>query len=304
MTDRAFAAGLEWGDLAVLLAIGRAESLIGASRLLGVSHTTVYRRVNPTGGRAGGGVFWRLPNGYAKTDAGEVAMGYAERIEGELLALSREILGRDTKLQGKVVLTAPDGVVSQLLPPVLAAFQREHPDVVIELLEGVAAADLARREADIAIRATRQPPDASLGRRIGAFAFAPYASPEYLTAHPSTPLAEHRYVAFGDSLSWLVPRVWKTQERADARVVMRTNSTTGAVECARAGMGVVLMSCYRCDPLDGLVRVTPPLEHLTLELWILTHPALRHTARVKVLMDHLTKAMREHAPLFDGTSVE
>jgi len=304
MVDRGIATGLEWSDLAVVLAICRAESLFGAAKLLGCSHTTVYRRINAIEDRAGVRFFERLPTGYAMTDAGEVAMRYAERIEGEVLALSREVLGRDTKLQGKVVVTAPDGVISDFLPPLLAEFHHQHPDVTFELHQGSAALDLARREADVAIRATRKPPDESLGRRICQFRFAPYASPSYLEAHGAKPLSEHRYVTLGDSIGWLVPHLWKTVARAEEQLVLRTNSGNAAMAAARAGLGVTVMPCYRADPYEGLHRMAPPFEHLTLELWVLTHPALRHTARVKILMSFLADALKEHAPLFDGSSVE
>ena len=297
-------ASLEWADLSVVLAICRAGSLVGAGRLLRCSHTTVYRRINTIEERARVRFFERLPSGYVMTDAGEVAMRCAERIETELLALSREVLGRDTKLSGKVLITAPEGMVSDILPPILAGFRREHPDVVLEVTEGMAAFDLARREADIAIRATRKPPDDSLGRRIGGFRFAPYASAAYLDASPEVPLSEHPIVAFRETLEWLVPHVWKTIAKAEERVVFRTNVLAAAIAAARAGMGVTLLPCYRGDPEPDLVRVAPPLPHLDLSLWILTHPALRHTARVKVLMSYLTDAFRARVALFDGSSVD
>ncbi len=89
--------------------------------------------------------------------------------------------------------------------------------------------------------------------------------------------------------------------KAEEQMVYMTNSAAAAIEAARAGIGVTLMSCYRCDPIADLRRVQPPLPGMTMELWVLTHPALRHTARVKVLMRYLTGALRERAALFDGT---
>jgi DNA-binding transcriptional LysR family regulator len=110
-------------------------------------------------------------------------------------------------------------------------------------------------------------------------------------------------VTLRGTLPWLIPHVFKTQAKAEERVVFRANAAAAAIHAARLGMGVTLMPCYRGDPVPDLHRLGPPLEYLTLELWILTHPALRHTARVRVLMKHLTQAFKEQASHFDGTSV-
>ena len=285
----------------MVLAICRAGSLVGAGRLLQCSHTTVFRRINAIEDRAQVRFFERLPSGYAMTDAGEVAKSFGERVEAEFLALSREVLGRDTEVSGNVVITAPEGIVSHILPPLLVDFRRQHPEVTLEVVEGTAAFNLARREADIAIRATRKPPDDSLGRRISAFRFAPYASRAYVEAHRDVPLAEHSWVGLQGTTGWLVPQVFKSMAKAEERIVYTTNAAAAAIEATRAGIGVTLMSCYRCDPIADLVRIADPLPHLTMELWVLTHTALRHTARVKVLMSFLTDALRARSALFDGS---
>ena len=97
---------LEWSDLAVILAICRAGSLSGAARTLGNNHSTVFRKINAIEDKTGVRFFERLPEGYAMTDAGRTAMQYAERIEAEVHALGREVLGQDMRLQGKITLTA------------------------------------------------------------------------------------------------------------------------------------------------------------------------------------------------------
>lgn len=293
-------ANLEWDDLRVLLAICRAGSLVAAARALGHDHSTLFRKLNRIEERAGVRFFERLASGYAMTDAGEIALRFGERIEGEFHALGREIDGRDARLSGTVRVTAPDGVCTVLLPPVLADFRRRHPGVKVELLEGTDALDLSRREADVAIRATRAPPDDSLAKRVCDFRFATYAAPTYLRAAGRRPLAEHDWVLVARAIGWLVPSVWKTRASADARVVMRTNSTTAALAAARAGVGLTVLPCYRGDADAGLVRAGPTLDFLDMTLWIMTHPVLRHTARVRVLMTFVADALTEHAALFAG----
>jgi DNA-binding transcriptional LysR family regulator len=287
----------------VILAIGRAQSLSGAARALGLNHSTVFRRINGIEERTGVRFFERLPHGYFVTDAGETALAYAERIEGEVHALGREILGQDMRLSGKVRVTAPEGIAMTIAPALLAEFRRMHPDVTIQLDGGAPALDLVRREADVAVRATRSPPDASLGRRVCEFRFAFYATAAYLEAQPARPVAEHDFCVIDGTLEWLVPLLWKKKDQAEQRVVFTGGHTLSVIEATSAGMGLTLLPCYMGDVEPRLRRATSPFEPLTLELWLLTHPDLRHTARVKALMAFLHAAFTKQADLFEGKRV-
>ncbi|MDH5673144.1 MAG: LysR family transcriptional regulator [Myxococcales bacterium] len=291
---------LEWNDLMVILAIGRARSLSGAARLLGQNHSTVFRRINAIEERTGVRFFERLPKGYFLTDAGETALACAERIESEVHALGREVLGQDMRLQGKVRLTAPEGVAAFIAPRLLAQFRALHPEVRVELDGGALAADLTRREADIAIRATGKPPDASLGRKVCPFRFAVYATERYLAEHPGLPLCEHQWCLLHGITDWLTPWVWKKVEQAHSRIVFSGGFSITVIEATCQDMGLTLQPCYLGDAEPRLVRATEPVETLTLNLWLLTHPDLRHTARVKALMDFLHAAFTKERTLYEG----
>jgi DNA-binding transcriptional LysR family regulator len=183
----------------------------------------------------------------------------------------------------------------------LAQFHRLHPEVSVELMGSAPALDLARREADLAVRATRKPPDASLGRRVCEFRFGIYAAPEYLKCHGRTPLAEHDWCMITGALDWLVPLVWKKKSDGEQRLVLTGGLTATVQQAAREGMGLTVLPCYVGDGDPALVRATELLEPLTLELWILTHPDLRHTARVKALLAFLHEALTKERELFEGT---
>jgi len=291
---------LEWSDLSVILAVCRAGSLSGAARSLRINHSTIFRKINAIEEKTGVRFFERLPDGYAMTDAGRTAMHYAERIEAEVHALGREVLGQDLRLQGKITVTAMEGFAAQIAPGLMAEFCRRHPEVAIEMVGSVAALDLVRREADLAIRATRKPPDTSLGKKICDFRFAIFSSPQYLEGKADVPLAEHDWSFISGSENWLVPLIWKKKAQADARTVFSSSLSMSVLNAAAEGMGVTMLPCYLGDVDKRLVRVTETIEPLTLELWILTHPDLRHTARVKALMAYLYDALEQEADLFEG----
>jgi len=291
---------LEWSDLQVILAIGRAGSLSGAARTLHCNHSTVFRKLNGIEANTGVRFFERLADGYALTDAGRTALHYAERIEAEVHALGREVLGQDLQLRGKVTVTAMEGLAVTRLPALLAEFRRQHAAVAVELVGSVAALDLARREADLAIRATRKPPDTSLGRKVCDFRFAVYAAPQYIDGRSDIPLAEHDWCHISGAAEWFIPLLWKKRAQLDARTVFSSGLTMAVVNAAIEGMGVTALPCYIGDTQPGLVRISENIEAFTLELWLLTHADLRHTARVKALMAFLFEALGKDAALFAG----
>jgi DNA-binding transcriptional LysR family regulator len=293
---------LEWSDLAVLLAVCRAGSLSGAARTLGQNHSTIFRRVNAIEDKTKVRFFERMADGYKMTDAGRSAMAYAERIEAEVHALSREVLGQDLRLQGKVRVTAPEGFMAGLGPKLFAEFVRKHPAITIEAASGLGNADLSRRDADLAIRMTSKPPDASVGRAVCDFRFAVYASRKHRDRNADVPLAEQRWCTMTGFVPWLVPRIWKKLPEAEEHVVFSTGSTFALASAVAEGMGVGMIPCYVADADRRLVRVQEPDEALTLKLWLLTHEDLRHTARVKALLAFLGDELTARRALFEGNA--
>lgn len=294
---------LEWSDLTVVLAVCRAGSLSGAARILGQNHSTIFRKINAIEQKTGVRFFERLPEGYTMTEAGITAMRYAERIESEVHALGREVLGQDMALRGKIRVTAPEGMTIQVLPRMFAAFCQLNPEVSIDITGGSSAADLSRREADIAIRATSKPPDASLGRKICDFRFALYASPQHLKNNKDVPLQDQNWCFIQGSEEWLVPLIWKKKAQAEQRTMFTSSLSMAVLNAAAEGIGATMMPCYLGDADDRLVRIMDALEPLTLEFWILTHPDLRHTARVKALMAFLYDALKADEDLFTGNRI-
>lgn len=294
---------LEWNDLTVILAICRAGSLSGAARMLGNNHSTVFRRINAIEEKTGVRFFERLPDGYVMTQAGQTAMRHAERIESEVHALGREVLGQDMRLQGRIRVSAPEGITTQIAPRVLCGFCRLHPNVSIDIIGGSVALDLSRREADVAIRATSKPPDTSLGRKVCDFRFAVYSSPQYLKRNKDSPMQEQRWSLIQGTVEWLVPLIWRKREHGERQVAFSSSHSMAVRNAVAEGMGFTVLPCYIGDADDRLVRVGSPLEPLTLELWILTHPDLRHTARVKALLVYLYEELNKRDDLFEGRRV-
>jgi len=234
------------------------------------------------------------------TAAGEAVLRVAEGIDEAVLGLEREILGQDLRLQGPIHLTAPEGIATILLPPLMQEFRRGNPEVTFDVKVTNAALELSRREADIAIRVTNNPPDISLGRRVCRFRFCLYGSRAYLRKHGDRDLVDHDWLMTDMEIAWLFPLVWKKAEEARERIILASSSTMVAIEAAKKDMGVILLPCFWGDQERKLVRVVDPIESLSMDLWVLTHPDLRHTARVRAFMSFLFDSLDHRIELIEG----
>ncbi|MGD2168018.1 MAG: LysR family transcriptional regulator [Gammaproteobacteria bacterium] len=292
---------MDWNDLKLVLAICRTGTLSGAARSLGVNHSTVFRRINAIEKRLNVRLFDRYPGGYAMTEAGETVLRVAERVDAEVDGLSRQLLGADLRLQGPLRVTSPEGIALKILGPQLDAFCAEHPGIQMDLIITSDALKLSRLEADVAVRVTRKPPENLIGRRVCKFRFAMYASRAYLQRHRNERLEDHRWVLTDDGFDQLPPALWKKKEHVMAQVAFRSNSTIATINSTRQGLGVAPLPCFLGDGDTELVRLSDPPDALTMDLWVLTHPDLRNTARVKVLMTHLIEVLEAERLGFEGT---
>jgi DNA-binding transcriptional LysR family regulator len=296
--------GDDWNDLRTFLAIARQGSLQGAARALGVNHSTVFRRLNALEARLAVRLFDRSARGYALTAAGEHMLASAERVEDEILALERRLLGGDVRLSGTLRVTTTDTLVHGVLGPHLRAFQTAYPAIELELFTGNAFFDLSKREADVALRPRRHPGDAMVGRRLAEIAVALYGGRDYLAARgrpPSVAALDGHAVIIGDaSLGHLPATRWLAERTPAGATMLRCNSWLSQFAAARAGLGLAALPCFLGDPAPELIRVLPPEPALAGELWLVTHPDLRRTARVRAFMETLARGLRRERALLEG----
>jgi len=281
-------------ELRTLLAIAREGSLAGAARRLRVNHSTVFRRLGAIEARLGTRLFERQGGSYVTTAAGEDLLRTAERVEAEVEALERRLSGQDLRLTGSLRLTAPDDVAEVLVMPLLTAFRHAYPDITVELAVDNRMLNLTRREADVALRPTRQPPDTLAGRRIAGLASAVYRGAGRGAQ------ADARWVAWEEGGGPPLVARWLT-DHVDRHVIgYRSNSMLNQASAIRAGLGRGVLPCFLGDRDAGLERSAPPLPELATELWLLTHPDLQRTARIRALLDFLYESLRRQRRLLEG----
>lgn len=282
-----------WDDVRYFLAVAEAGSLQGAAHDLGVNHSTVFRRITGFEKSTGTRLFERLPDGYHLTLAGEELLAHARRAGEEIDLLSLKVLGKDYRPSGKIRLTAPDNIAYEFLPPYLVSFLEDYPDIDLEIVVGAESLDLTRREADVAIRATTEPPPHLIGRRVADLGWSFFAGRAYAQS-PDAPmryeeLAQHRLIGADGPLRRLPP-FRRLDAELSSHIRMRCSTLNAMSAIAAANFGVALMPDDQQRPTLSRLFGAEPVFKSTL--WILTHPELRRTERIRLLIDHLFESLR------------
>ncbi len=273
--------------------------MAAAARELNVDYTTVFRRLNAIEAELGVQLFERTRTACTPTVAGERILRSAAEVQESVDSALLEVSGQDARLTGTLRLTTTPSLAQCVVIPRLRGFREQYPGIEVELYESYSVYDLMHREADVALRFTRKPPESLVGVRIGTMASAAFASRAYAEAHRDLPIHEWDWITpTAGSVSALEEK-WLRENVAPARVRMRCNTGPAAQQAAAAGLGVTLLVSYlgRCT---GLSQVGPRLPELDEEVWLLTHPKLRQVARVRALFGYLQTELRENLAEIGG----
>jgi len=283
---------LDLPDLELILALHRGRTLAGAAERLQVDTSTVFRAIKRLEKDLRELLFERSRQGYTATELGLELAGHAERIETQLEQAREAALHTGAGPSGTLRITSTDSVMQSVLLPAMKRFSELYPDIELELVASNQLANLSHRDADIAIRATRNPPEHLVGIRLGALEAAVYASKAYLEAHRHIPhYRDMDWIALDASLPDHPSQRWRRLRFPKVTPRYRMNSVLSVAGAVVHGMGVgvVPLAVFRDNPLVEIVD--GPIAELETELWALAHPDTRHLQRMKVMFDFLRTSL-------------
>lgn len=282
---------MDWDDLRYVLAVARQGNLSRAASSLGVTRTTVGRRLRAIESDLGVRLFDRTPDGFAPTAAGLDIREVAESIEVDVLSLEGRVLGRDVQLKGKLRVSTVD-IQLACFHEAFSSFVSRYPGVALTLTTSNEAVSLTRREADVALRVTRRPPEHLVGRKVSDVRYAVYGNTALVDRiGPDAPYDAFPWLHLDEHMNprWL--NGWLARNAPGAAVAMRLDSGTSIRQAIHAGIGVHLLPSYDGDADPNLARVGP-LHDDGHALWLLTLPELKATSRVRAFIDHMVEALR------------
>jgi DNA-binding transcriptional LysR family regulator len=295
---------LNWDDLRFFLATARGGGLSPAARELGVNYSTVFRRVNALEDELGVRLFERFAAGYSLTLPGEEMLEHALRIEDEMAALDARVSGRDHRLSGVIRITTVDDVALALLPRHLLSFRAAYPGIGIEMNVDNRFLNLTKREADVAFRMATTLEGDMVGRKLADVAWAVYAAKDYLERHGTPSSAAeidgHDLIGGIDNLARVPPIAWLGQQAPGTVPCYRSNNLLNQMAAAKAGFGLVALPCFMTADQPELARVLAITDAPVNQFWLLTHPDLRETARIRAFLDFMAKALAADRALLEG----
>ncbi|MEL6242900.1 MAG: LysR family transcriptional regulator [Pseudomonadota bacterium] len=278
-----------WDDLRTVLAVVRHGTLAGAAGELDLNYTTVARRIRRAEEALGQTLFERLPEGYRANDAATLIAEHAAEMEASQHGLLRRLHSVAPELSGTLTLTAPQLFIAHFLAPMLDRFDRDYPQIDLRIRASNEILDLTRREADLAIRISRSPGDTLKGLRLLEQHTASFASRSW---------AEQIAVDPDGMIDWIIFDGYSDVPKGidpiypNNRVRFRMNDMVAMSGAAQAGLGVVRMPMFLGRSLPGLEQVPLLSPQPYADVWILAHPDVWPSARVKAFSDVLVSYCR------------
>jgi DNA-binding transcriptional LysR family regulator len=212
-------------------------------------------------------------------------------------------MGQDRQLTGLLRVTTAFVVMEHLLPQPLAQFAAAYPGIEVEVVENAFLVDLTRRradespawawrEADVAVRLTTQVAEHLVGRPLGMTHCRVYAKrgakglPQGVETL-ATLVRDAPWITFERDAQARVYDQWMREQLAQAQVRLRVDIFNAVAAVLHTGLGVGILPTFMEARHPELQPVSEVIPELAVPVWMLTHPDLRQTARVRAFMQHV-----------------
>lgn len=295
----------DWDDLRYFLAVARHGSTIAAARALKVNQSTVQRRLTALERRIGRKLARRLASGYRLTELGREMVAHAEGVERAVQAFEHNLgrSGRDAV--GVIRVTCPEPIVFRLTQSsLLDRFHARYPQYRVEFVMSDKYLDLAKGEADVALRSGDTDDGELIGRKLADSLWAVYASRRYIGEHGRPEriedLERHLVIGLDESMAKHRAAVWLARVAPGAKVVARNNSILGLVYAVKSGIGLAPLPTALGDAEPDLERVLGPIPELARIWRLLAHPDVRRAPRVAALFEFMNGEIETLRPILTG----
>jgi DNA-binding transcriptional LysR family regulator len=296
----------DWNDLRYFLAVARHGSTIAAAKALHLSQSTVHRRLAELEKGVGRHIVIRHATGYRLTEFGNELLPLVKQVEEAVASLERHLVAANDAPSGSVRVTCSESIGYRLTQsPLLDDFHKRYPGLRIELIMSDHLLDIAKGEADVAIRAGVPNEESLVGRKIADVPWALYCSRSYLERHGRVERTEdidrHAVIEFDGDIRDHHAAQWLRSVAPHATVVARSNTVPGLMMTVKSGAGIAPLPMPLADRDGDLVRVLGPVPGLYSQIYLLTHPDLRQTPRIRAFFDFVIAELDQVRPILTAS---
>ncbi len=282
---------MNWDYYRYFIEVYRMGSLKEAARKLGVNQTTVGRNLSALEAEMGTRLFERRSDGFVITAAGTRILAAVQGTEEAMLGVERLLSGKDERPEGIVKIAAPGALANHWLIPKLSPFMKRHPQVELQFLTGPELVNLARRDADIALRLVKPKQSGLVLRRAGAMKLGLFGSEKLFpgtTIPKKTDIHDFPFIGLfsdvvSDAESDLLKKLEKTRPPS-----IKSAAWSSVYSAVTAGLGIGILPSFMTAGKKGLVPILSEIT-VSVPVWIVYHPDLKNAARVRVVLDHLNR---------------
>ena len=296
----------DWNDLRYLLAVAREGSTLAAAKALGVSQPTVQRRLSALEEGIKRKLVEHHPTGYRLTELGKTLFPYAEDVERSVTGFQRQLISGGQDLSGTLRVTCPEGMASRLLAPLIEAFRTKYPELRVDLIMTDRRLDLAKGEAEVAVRMHQPGDDSLIARKIADTPWSIYASRSYIKRHGrpqrQEDLDNHAVIEFGGEIAQIRASGWLRTTASRATVAARGNSMLGVLAAVKSGAGLAPLPMLLGGGEEDLEPLLAPIPEIGSKIYIVMHSDLRRTARVRAFCDFVAAEIGRFRPLLLGAT--
>jgi DNA-binding transcriptional LysR family regulator len=247
-------------------------------------------------------LFDRRRTGYVPTAEGSEVIALAERVELDVVSVAQRVSSHVQGHTGELRVTTSDSLLLHFLTPIIAEFKVHNPAIRVDVIVANNSLNLARGESDIAVRATKTPPENLFGRKVATIAWALYGRrSNFICRAPLLDdLYDRQWTSYCGALSGLEAAKFIEARVPQENIAYRADSVAGVAAAIAAGLGIGYLPCMLGDLDPNLLRIGAVERELSDELWLLTHPDIKKAGRVYAFMTHCTKVIAKYRDFIEG----
>ncbi|MET3892273.1 DNA-binding transcriptional LysR family regulator [Bosea sp. OAE506] len=281
-----------WDDIGIFHAIAESGSLALAAVRLGLSEATTARRLKAFERRLGLLLFRRGANRLIPTEAGAALAREAEGVATAVARFASRARAARPEASAPVRVTATTSI-SLFLTKHAGTISAGAGGVEIVIISTRQRLDLARGDADIAVRMSRIPEEPGhYGQKVGRLVQAlyvrrdvdPEAAPIISVSRETSSRIDEHIIAYA----------------AGRPIAARVGDSAARYESVRSAGAVSMVPCFMGDADPLLRRLAPPPDLTADEIFLVTHEVSRQRPAVVAVLAALRKLFRDHRAGLEG----
>ncbi|MDO6731083.1 LysR family transcriptional regulator [Marinovum sp. 2_MG-2023] len=263
-----------WDDLRYVLSVAETGSVSAAARALGVNHATVLRHVAAFEDSHGAQVFERTHQGYQLRPDRAHVIDAARKAALALRRVSHLMRDGGGGLGDTLRLTSTDTFCTTVLAAGLAGMSRDLAPQRISLMSSNAHLDMARLQADVAVRPALARPADMAGDSVAELGFGAYARDG----------AVRHWLGLAGPLVRATPAQWMSEHVAPDDIVACADSFVALRAMALAGQGIAILPHILAQGDPGLQPMQVGLPAMRSPIWVLCHRDLADSPGMQRVM--------------------